>query len=257
MNWRDQIEWPCSFFHKQRHIMRLIKSKTRGMCRHSKRSGDFCILYCTAPPFSNSIGCASTPSAHSVFCWGWWTGEQVSAHQSWPGSKLTAWFESNSKYRGARGIKKSDYPCYLTWNKSNKEWTPRTLLRVKRTFARRKGNPGPSTETVNFQSGQSKYIFNRPEAKVTGRIYKYVLGKARAFIYGRFRLTFQVLYASEIKGLWREEYLVPSVNRAVCLDYFAFDSKWRRVHFVAFTSSLFLSLMFLLQLWLIVSLPTL
>lgn len=109
------------------------------------------------------------PDQHTVyFAEG---SEQLDAQQSRAGTKLSEWFESNSKYEEARRTMYANYSYYFIWNKSNEAWTPRSMLRVQRPCTRRRDNLEPSTETGSVGRGQPDYNFDRPRADLIGRIY--------------------------------------------------------------------------------------
>lgn len=126
--------------------------------------------------------------------------EQLDTDQSLTSFNPTEYIRYKSKYERADATKYANYPCYFIWNEPDQQWASQSRL-IAQTLSIKSREPGSTTETGNFQGGQSYYTINHPGAGGIGTVYNQGLEKARYFIYLRFCLVFQLLYLSAICGL--------------------------------------------------------
>ena len=97
----------------------------------------------------------STPQDHHTVYFR--EGQEQAAATREDHTKLTAWFEANTRYPGARHIPYVRFPEYFTWQTSPKMWKPRAMLRIR-------GAAGSS-------STGPQYCFSGNGQSVVGRLY--------------------------------------------------------------------------------------
>lgn len=109
------------------------------------------------------------------------------------------------------------------------------MLRVQRTRKRRRGEPGQSTESVDFEAEQPEFDFNRTGADAIGRIYPTSPREGELFYLRSLLVNVPGALSFRDVRTMDERYLVFSVKHAVCLE--CLPKTWRLVHFEAFKSS--------------------